>query len=145
MTKHYRFLGEGCSEHMIKRAGQVKAKHGILGIHKRDRNEGITDDTKAKVLSVYNDDEYSRMMPGSADKVSIGKKVYKQKRLLLTTCSELYTTFQELYPQNKIGLTRFTQLRPKWCVPPGGSGTHKVCVCVHRENVKLLALACGST
>ena len=75
---------------MIKKGGQVKAKHGILGIHKRDRNEGITDDTKAKVLSVYNGVEYSRMMPGSADKVSIGKKVYAQKRLMMCTPKELF-------------------------------------------------------
>ena len=73
------FFGESCT---------------ILGIHKRVRKEGITDDTKGKVLSMYNDDEYSRMLPGSADKVTVGKNVYKQKWLLLSTCSDLYITFK---------------------------------------------------
>ena len=96
-------------------------------------------------MATYEDDENSRMMPGSADKISVAKKVYKQKRLLLCTVPELYASFQNMYPDNKIGLTRFYELRPKWCVTPGASGTHKVCVCVHHENAKLLGVACGSS
>ena len=117
----------------------------MLGIHRRVRKEGITDETKTEVQAFYNSEENSRLMPGSADKVSISKKVYEQKRLLLHPCSELWTTFCVQNPDNKIGLTRFTQMRPKHCVPPGASGTHKVCVCVHHENAKLLALACKTT
>ena len=91
---------------------------------------------------MYQDDEYSRHMPGTSDKVSIAKNVYENKYLLHCTVPELYATFQNLYPENKIGLTRFYELRPKWCVTPGASGTHKVVVCVHYENAKLLAVAC---
>ena len=139
-TKAY--FGSSCTDHMLRRAREVKAEKGILGIHRRVRKEGISEDTKAKVLAIYEDDEYSRQMPGTSDKVSIAKKVYKTKRLLLCTVPELYATFQGLYPDNKIGLTRFYQLRPKWVVTPGASGTHKVCVCVHHENAKLIAVAC---
>ena len=42
---------------MLRRAREVKAEKGILGIHRRVRKEGITEDTKAKVLSIYEDDE----------------------------------------------------------------------------------------
>ena len=134
----------GCTDHMIKKAKKVKSELGILGLHRRVRKEGITEDTKAKVLALYQNDEYSRQLPGTSDKVSIAKKVYEQKRLiLLNSCAELWIVFKELHPENKIGLTRFTQLRPKWCVSPGSAGTHKVCVCVHHENAKLLAIACG--
>ena len=115
---------------MLRRAREVKAQHGILGIHRRVRKEGILEDTKAKVLAMYQDDEYSRHMPGTSDKVSIAKNVYENKRLLLCTVPELYATFQNLYPENKIGLTRFYKLRrPKWCVTPGALGT-KRCVYV---------------
>lgn len=32
----------------------------------------------------------------------------------------------------------FCSLQPKWCVLPGSSGTHSVCVCKYHQNVKLI-------
>ena len=38
-----------------------------------------------------------------------------------------------------IGLSKFCELRPKWCISVGGaSGLHAVCVCEYHQNVKLL-------
>ena len=42
------------------------------------------------------------------------------------------------YPARQIGFSKFCRLRPKWCVFPGSSGTHSVCVCTHHQNMKLL-------
>ena len=46
---------------------------------------GITDEVKQMVRDIYEDDEVSRIMPRTKDKVSLGNKVYAQKRLLLCT------------------------------------------------------------
>ena len=37
-----------------------------------------------------------------------------------------------------IGLSKFCELRPKWCVTVLSSGTHSVCVCNQYQNTKLL-------
>ena len=90
------------------------------------------------VRDIYEDDQVSRIMPGTKDKVSLGNKVYAQKRLLLCTVKELYNHFMSKYPEAKIKLTSFHSLKPKWCIQPGKSGTHSVCVCAIHQNVVLL-------
>ena len=84
-------------------------------------------------------------MPGKKDYVSVGKgskgRVHEQKRLLLCNLHELYTTFKVIYPDAKIGFSKFCSLRPKWCVNVGSAGTHSVCVCTHHQNAVLLLSA----
>lgn len=60
-----------------------------------------------------------------------------QKRLLLSNLRELHEEFRQIYPNNKIGFSKFCSLRPKWCVTVGTSGTHSVYVCTIHQNVKL--------
>jgi hypothetical protein len=90
------------------------------------------------VREFYEGEEYDRVMPGAKDKISIAKNIYKQKRLLLCNLKELYTAFKAEYPQMKIGISKFCQLRPKWCVTVGQPGTHSVCVCCIHQNPLLL-------
>ena len=90
------------------------------------------------VRDIYEDDEVSRIMPGTKDKFSLGNKVYAQKRLLLCTVKELYNHFVSKYPDAKIKLTSFYTLKPKWCIQPGKSGTDSVCVCAIHQNIVLL-------
>lgn len=49
-----------------------------------------------------------------------------------------YATFKKLHEDCNIGFSKFAQLRPKWCVLAGSSGTHSVCVCLTHQNVKLM-------
>ena len=63
------------------------------------------------------------MLPGAKDKVSIGRGHYHQKRLLLCTAKELYAAFKLKYPCTKVGLSRFFEFKPKWCVAPGASSS----------------------
>lgn len=37
-----------------------------------------------------------------------------------------------------VSLSKFAQLRPKWCVFAGSSGTHSVCVCTIHQNFKTM-------
>ena len=90
------------------------------------------------VRDIYEDDEVSRIMPGTKDKVSLGNKVYAQKRLLLCTVKELYNHFVNKYREGKIKLISFYSLKPKWCIQPGKSGTHSVCVYAIHQNVVFL-------
>ena len=95
-------------------------------------------ETKEAVIKFYEDDQFSRLLPGKKDRVSIGKKEYQQKRLILLTLKELFQQFKIQHPDIKIGFSKFCTLRPKWCVVAGSAGTHAVCVCLIHENPKLL-------
>lgn len=133
------FFGtKNCSDHAVKKAVDFKHKFGILAKPNRKPRSGITDEVKQLVRSTYEDDEMSRIMPGAKDKVSLGKNEHAQKRLLLCTVKELYNYFVAKHSEAKIKLTSFYSLKPKWCIQPGKSGTHTVCVCAIHQNVVLL-------
>lgn len=93
------------------------------------------------VNEFFNDDEISRLMPGKNDCISIreaDKKTYVQKRLILSTLKEIYEEFKKKHVDVKIGFSKFAELRPKYCVQLGSSGTHTICVCTIHQNIKLM-------
>ena len=51
---------------------------------------------------------------------------------------EVYHEFKGQFPAQKVGFSKFADLRPKHCVLAGASGTHSVCVCTIHQNVKLM-------
>ena len=108
-----------------------------MGKPNRKQRSGITDEVKQLVKEAYEDEETSQIMPG-AKEVSLGNKVYAQKRLMLYSIKELFNCFVTKYPEAKTKLTSFYSLKPKWCVQAGKSGTHTVCVCAIHQNVVLL-------
>jgi len=126
------------SEYLIRTARELKKVNGILAKPELKKGKILPQKTLDLVQSFYEDDEYSRQMPGKKEYVSIDRKVHKQKRLVLCNLSELYTSFKEKYPDVKIGFSKFCTLRPKWCVLAGPSGTHSVCVCSIHQNAVLL-------
>ncbi|XP_076820954.1 uncharacterized protein LOC143466202 [Clavelina lepadiformis] len=93
---------------------------------------------------MYENDEFTRLMPGIKDYVSVSKNVHKQKRLILCNLKELYATFCEKYPELKIRFSKFCSLRPKWCVPVSSKGSHSVCVCIQHQNAILLVDAANN-
>ena len=90
------------------------------------------------VHNFYEDDEYSRQLPGEKNFVSMQKGAHKQKRLVLSNLHELLVAFNKRNPDVKIGLSKFCTLCPKWCVIPASSETHLVCVCTTHQNTNLL-------
>ena len=76
-----------------------------------------------RVNKFYEDDKYSRIMPGPKDHLSVGKKQHLQKRL---------------HADIKTGFSKCCHLRRKWCVLLGASGTHCVCVCTYHQNMKFI-------
>ena len=77
-------------------------------------------------------------MPGAKDYVSVERNFHQQKHLLLSNLKELYQSYKEKFSQHKIGLSKFCELRPKWCSIIFPSGTHSVCVCTVHQNTKLI-------
>lgn len=132
----------GASEYMVKLTRQLTKDQGILPhLSKRNGGNKISEVVKNSVKEFYEDDENSRLCPGKKECVSTlidNVRVHKQKRLILLSLNELYSLYKQKYPDHKIGRSMFCALRPKWCVLPGSSGTHSVCVCKHHQNAKLM-------
>lgn len=129
------------SEYLVRTARALKKEKGILAEPDPQKGKSLSKEVEDVVKLFYEDDEYSRIMPGKKDFVSIGRNIHKQKRLLLCNLSELYSAFKVTNPEISIGFSKFCSLRPKWCVTVGSSGTHTVCVCTHHQNAILLVNA----
>ncbi|GBN82322.1 hypothetical protein AVEN_148987-1 [Araneus ventricosus] len=123
------------SDYSVCKAQKLFKDQGFLAEPARRNGKQLSPDIIELVKKFYQLDEQSRILPGMKDVVSIGKKVYERKRLILCTLSELYSSFKLEYPNLKIGLSKFCSLRPKWCVLAGASGTHLVCVCTIHQNL----------
>ena len=81
-------------------------------------------------------------MPNKKDVITVklgeDKGKEKHKRLMLCDIKILHIRFKELNTQISIGLTKFAELRPKWCILAGANGTHSVCVCTMHQNCKTM-------
>ena len=103
------------------------------------RGKKLSPEIVEKVIQTYEDEELSRQLPCKKDYASISKGIHKQKRLILCNLHELYSAFKVKHPNVKVGFSKFSELRPKWCVLAGCSTvTHSVCVCSIHQNAKLL-------
>ena len=71
------------SEYLVRTARELKKVKGILAKPAQKQGKVIFQNTIDLVLSMYEDDEFSRQMSGKKDYVSIAKGVHKQKRLIL--------------------------------------------------------------
>ena len=67
------------SEYLIRTACELKKVGGTLAQPAPKKGKTLPQKTLDLVQSFYEDDEYSRQMPGKKDYVSIGRNVYKQK------------------------------------------------------------------
>ena len=129
------------SEYLIRTARKLKEQNGILSIPSSKKGSTLSNDTVMLVKHYYEDERFSRQMPGKKDYVSVARNQHRQKRLLLVNLHELYVAFKKDYRNEKIGFSKFCSLRPKWCIIVGSSGTHSVCVCTYHQNAKLLVSA----
>ena len=93
------------SKYLIKQARFVKAEKGILGQREVSlKGLKLTMEVKEKIVSFYEYDENSRMLPGAKDCFAIQTnegKIHKQKRLVLCNLSELYAKWLKQYGREK--------------------------------------------
>ena len=64
--------------------------------------------------------------------------VHQQKMLILRILEELFKAFKKQNPTIAMWFSKFSSLKPKWCIIAGSSGTHVACVCTIHQNIKLL-------
>jgi len=131
------------SRYIAKRSRQLREEKGILSEPDAKKGKALSSVVCERVTDFYQSDEYSRQCPGKKDVVSViveGKRVLKQKRLLLVNLKELHLEYVKKY-NDKVGFSKFAVLRPKWCVSVNSAGMHSVCVCQYHQNVKLLLAA----
>jgi hypothetical protein len=125
----------------VRKAKDLKKLHGSLSRPNPKVGNAMPEAQINKVLEFYEDDDNSRLLPGMKNKKSIvvnGRKVLKQKRLILFNLRVLHTKFRKENEDINIGLSKFGELRPDNCVLAGEGGTHVVCVCVLHQNCKLM-------
>ena len=130
------------TEYKVKESRKLKKEKGILPEPKAKAGKTLSKEVEKKVKEFYENDEYSRLLPGAKDYKSVkgpdGKRERLTKRLLLMNLNELHENYKKLNPGDKIGLSKFCSLRPKHCITVGCRGTHSVCVCSIHQNVKLM-------
>ena len=130
------------SFHMALKAKNLVKEFGILSTPDSKPRHKILEETIQLVKDFYVTDEISRQMPGKKDTKSVrlddGKREQRQKRMLLANLKEIYAEFKNKYPEERIGFSKFAELKPTECILAGESGTHSVCVCVIHQNVKLI-------
>ena len=100
-----------CTLHTVRQALAVKAKDGVLAKPTRAIRKGIADDVVTPVHGFYRDDEFTRLLPGYKDIVSVGYNIHQQKRLLLCTLKELFIEFRNIHSNIKISFSKFCSLR----------------------------------
>ena len=126
--------------YMARQAKKLVLEKGILSSSNPKPGKALPDRTQQLVLDVYLSDEISRMLPGRKDCVYVmtaeGKRVSRQKRLLLCNLKEEYHHFRSIHPDIRVGFSTFASLRPKECVLAGASGTH----CIKTQNRCLLGV-----
>ena len=54
------------------------------------------------VESFYQNDEFTRQMPGKNDYISIGLNIHIKKRLILCNLKELFAEFRSKFPDVKV-------------------------------------------
>ena len=102
----------GVSEYLIQSARKLKQRKRILVQPFQKKGKAMAQVTNDLVHAFYEDEEYSRQLPGKKDYVSIQKGVHKQKRLILCNLHELFVAFKERNPDVKTGFSKFCTLRP---------------------------------
>lgn len=137
-----------CSYRMACKAKTLQSERGFGSSPDPRPSRTLCDDVVSHVVEFYCSDEISRIMPGQKDFVTLrdvdGSKHQVQKRLVLCDLKEAYAAFKQQHPNDKIGFTKFAELRPKQCILAGPTGTHTVCVCKIHQNVKLMLVAVSS-
>ena len=133
------------TEYMVRAARNDTKEKGILGIPDSIHTNGLSDELLVRVKSFYEEDQISQMCAGKKDFVNIksshGTKKHHQKRLIFCNIREVYLQYKSTFLDDKLGFSKFAELRPKWYRTVGQSGSHNVCICTYHQNVKLMLLS----
>ena len=125
---------------MVYKAKELVKEKGILSTPNPKPGHTLPAETTDLVQSFFECDDVSRMMPGCKDFVSVRQaegRVHIQKRLILSNLKEAYQLFKK-YPGQKIGFSKFADVRPKHALNFSWSQWHTFCMCVYHSFIKML-------
>ncbi|XP_071948717.1 uncharacterized protein [Antedon mediterranea] len=131
------------TQHLVRKSRELKKTNGILAEPDMKKGRSLGVQLIERVKAFYESDEFSGICPGKKEYVSIrqgNQKEHVQKRLLLVNLKELHLEYLK-QTGDKIGFSKFCELRPRQCVTVNSKGMHCVCVCQQHQNVKLLVSA----
>ncbi|CAF1985414.1 unnamed protein product [Rotaria magnacalcarata] len=122
-------------QHLAEKFGLVpKSKHQRITLQ-------LADKLKIDIHNFYQRDDISYQLPGKRDTVVVkeddGKKVTYQKRILINNLRETYELFKDENKSVDLSRSSFADLRPAFVVSKSAL-THRNCLCVYHENVRLL-------
>lgn len=103
-------------------------------------NKSISAKTALKVQAFYMLDSISRQAPGKKDFVTSrknGKKEHLQKRHMMFSLKESHALFIKENPDIKVGLSKFSSLRPENVLLSSDMPIN-VCLCSYHENIRLI-------
>jgi len=131
-------FGEDVTYHAVKKGKECQRNLcAFSAITRPNFNRHILSDTlRSIVITFYEDDEISRMMPGLEDSISVrveGNRQHFQKRLMLSSLKEAYLEFKKRNPCVKVGFEKFISLRRKHCIKLGVGNQQNVCVCAFHQ------------
>ena len=86
------------SVHIVHKARKLCLEKDILAVPEQKRGKSLPADIVQLVQASYQDDEYTRLMPGRKDYVSIKRNIHQQRRLILCYLNEFFRAFKEKNP-----------------------------------------------
>ena len=95
------------------------------------------------ITQFYLRTDVSWTSPNVNDRITIrqdGEKLKVSRRLLNYKISEAYFLFKQEFPNVKVGLSKFAELRPQQVKLVGSKNSHDSCYCVGCRNPELLIL-----
>lgn len=98
------------SEYSVRKARKICNEKGLISKPDPNRGKKLGQETLDLIAQFYERDDQSRVLPGMKDVVSIGRKQYERKRLILGTLHELYLDFVKEYPHARVGFSKFSSL-----------------------------------
>lgn len=92
---------------------------GILYIPDENKGHPLLKAAEDRVQEFFRSQNIRRELPGKKEYKSVienGQRVPKQKWLVLGNLTEIYQSFKQKYPFDKVGFSKFASLRPPECV-----------------------------
>lgn len=131
------------TNHMARTVKKLVERQGVMcSQHRRIGPRTLPAATVEKEELFFESDDISRPCAGKRDYKTYkedGKKITKQRRLVLMNLREAYELFCKDNEDVKIGFTKFTLCRPPHCILALESyGTHSTCVCIYHQNITLI-------
>lgn len=87
------------SDYSVRQTQSLFKEKGFLAEREPRRGKKLKPEVITLVVNFYQSDEHSRVLPGMEDVVSLVKKQYKKKRLILSNFNEIYLNFKWEYPE----------------------------------------------